>query len=146
MNMGADMLASMGVTFVLVMIVIFLHYEALRLISGSFEKLTGSPRRKLLLVVAGVLSAHVLEIVVFSSAYWLLPQMGDATLGGSIDGTWVDHFYLSASSYTTLGMGDIYATGSMRIVTAIESLVGLVLIGWSTSFTYLAMRNFWNQH
>lgn len=146
MNMGSSMLASIGTTIVLVIFVIFLHYEALRLISGSIEKLQGSPRRRLLAVVGGVLCAHILEIVVFSLGYWVLPQIGAVSLEGVVDGTWVDYFYLSASSYTTLGMGDIHATGAMRIVTAIESLVGLVLIGWSTSFTYLAMRDFWNLH
>jgi hypothetical protein len=32
----------------------------------------------------------------------------------------------------------------MRIVAGIESLNGLVLIGWSASFTYLTMERFWD--
>jgi hypothetical protein len=32
----------------------------------------------------------------------------------------------------------------MRLITGIEALNGLLLIGWSASFTYLAMQKFWN--
>lgn len=138
------MIASIVMTVLLVIVVIFLHYEALRLISGAIEALSGSPRRRLLLVVGGVLTAHLLEIIVFASAYYVLPQFVQSSLLGTFDNNWVDYFYLSASSYTTLGMGDIYPEGPMRIVTAVESLVGLVLIGWTTSFTFLAMRDYWS--
>ena len=33
----------------------------------------------------------------------------------------------------------------MRLLTGIEALNGLVLIGWSASFTYLAMEEFWGE-
>jgi hypothetical protein len=31
----------------------------------------------------------------------------------------------------------------MRLIASVESLNGLVLIGWSASFTYLSMERFW---
>ena len=52
----------------------------------------------------------------------------------------LDFIYLSLTSYTTVGFGEVYATGPMRIVTGIESLNGLLLIGWSASFTYTVYR------
>ena len=48
--------------------------------------------------------------------------------------------------YTTLGVGDVAATGLMRVPAGIESLVGLVLITWTASFSYLAMERFWGDH
>ena len=45
--------------------------------------------------------------------------------------------------YTTLGIGDLHPNGVMRLVAGVESLNGLVLIGWSASFTYLTMEEFW---
>ena len=33
----------------------------------------------------------------------------------------------------------------MRLVAGVESLNGLVLIGWSASFTYLTMEEFWGR-
>jgi hypothetical protein len=60
-------------------------------------------------------------------------------------GGFVDFFYFSITCYTTLGLGDVFPSGAMRIVAGIEALNGFVLIGWSTSFTYLAMERFWKE-
>ena len=53
------------------------------------------------------------------------------------------YFYFSAETYTSLGFGDLYPVGLLRLIAGIECLNGLVLIGWSTAFIYLAMRRFW---
>ena len=45
--------------------------------------------------------------------------------------------------YETLGFGDIYPTGALRVVCGIESLIGLLMVGWTASFTYLEMRRYW---
>ena len=47
-------------------------------------------------------------------------------------------------TYTSLGLGDIHPTGPMRLLVGLEALAGLMLIGWSSSFTYLSMRRFWD--
>lgn len=51
--------------------------------------------------------------------------------------------YFSGETYTTLGLGDIYPTGSLRLVTGIEALTGLLMRSWTGSFTYLEMRRYW---
>lgn len=140
------MFAMFLVTAVLVAVSVFIHYEALRAISGRMEVMTGRPRQRLLVVVSGALFAHLLEILVFAGAYAVLPGAGMGEIKGVYSGGFIDHFYLSASSYTTLGIGDLFPEGALRFLTAVEALVGLVLIGWSTSFTYLAMRDFWSLH
>lgn len=43
----------------------------------------------------------------------------------------------------SLGLGDMFPSGHLRLISAIEALNGLILIGWSTSFTFLAMRRYW---
>jgi hypothetical protein len=50
--------------------------------------------------------------------------------------TFIDFIYFSFSTYTTLGIGDIFITGDARLVAAIESLLGLILIAWSATVTY----------
>ena len=55
----------------------------------------------------------------------------------------MDYFYYSAVMYTSLGLGDVFPTGHLRFMSGIEALNGLMMIGWSTSFTFLAMRNYW---
>jgi hypothetical protein len=43
-----------------------------------------------------------------------------------------------------LGIGDLYPTGALRIISGIEALNGLVMVGWSASMTYIYMEKFWH--
>ncbi len=129
----------------LVAICVVIHYEILRVVSSALVGIHMRPRQRLLVVIFGAFVAHLLEICLFAAAYMMMQyQWGMGSIEGASAGNWEDFFYFSAASYTTLGMGDITPTGAMRSMVAIESLAGLVLIGWSTSFTYLSMRDFWN--
>ncbi|MHB8622686.1 MAG: ion channel [Sulfuricaulis sp.] len=55
----------------------------------------------------------------------------------------VTDLHFSAETYTSIGFGDIYPLGTLRMIAGIEAPSGLLLIGWSASFTYLAMLKFW---
>jgi hypothetical protein len=48
------------------------------------------------------------------------------------------------TSYTTLGVGDVYPKGLLRILVGVEALNGFLLITWSASFTYLMMQRYWH--
>ena len=131
---------------VLVGLCVIIHYEALRLVSGLLVQVRLHARQRLLVVISGAFLAHLLEICLFAATLMLMEyNLNLGSIAGAHSGEWEDFFYFSAASYTTLGMGDITPTGAMRSMVAIESLAGLVLIGWSTSFTYLTMRDLWNQ-
>ena len=56
----------------------------------------------------------------------------------------LDAVYLSTTTYSTLGFGDLVPTGPIRFMVGTESLIGLLLITWSASFTYLEMRRYWD--
>ena len=127
---------------------VLLHYEGLRAVWAILRSLHSRPRRKLLIVICGVLSVHWLEIGLFSVGYWL----GDRILhlgvfyGASGDPhamTRADYIAFSAETYTSLGLGDIRPVGVLRLLAGTETLTGLILIAWSASFTYLAMSRFW---
>jgi hypothetical protein len=49
----------------------------------------------------------------------------------------------STETYASLGFGDVYPVGVMRLVAGIEALTGLLMIGWTASFTYLEMCRHW---
>jgi hypothetical protein len=61
---------------------------------------------------------------------------------GHLEDDLLDCFYFSMATVTTFGIGDLHPCGAMRLVASVESLNGLVLIGWSASFTYLTMEEF----
>ena len=58
----------------------------------------------------------------------------------------VDYLYFSTATYTSLGYGDIYPLGGLRLMAGIETITGLMMIAWSASFTYLTMEKFWGLH
>jgi Ion channel len=129
----------------LVILSTFTHYEVLRLLSAYVPRIRIRPRARLLVVLFGTFFGHLLEIGFYALAYFYLRDYSDL---GNFGGQFVDRFasylYFSAESYTSLGLGDIYPLGPLRLITGIEALNGLLLIGWSASFTYLAMQKFWN--
>jgi hypothetical protein len=53
--------------------------------------------------------------------------------------------YFSAETFTSLGFGDVTPVGPIRLLAGLEALNGLLLIGWSASFTYIAMERFWER-
>ncbi len=91
-----------------------------------------------------LLMLHVVEIWLFGIVIDLVgyfPDLGVIT--GMHPVGILDAVYLSATTYSTVGYGDLVATGPIRILLGTEALVGLLMITWSASFTYLEMRRYW---
>jgi hypothetical protein len=124
-------------------------YELLRFVWSKLPHMTMMPRKRVLLVIGAVFCGHILNIWIFGVVYYLLIHYGMGTLaGGVVDkGEFaIDFFgclYFSAVSYTTLGLGDVTPEGALRMITGVESLSGFILIGWTVTFTYMAMEKFW---
>jgi hypothetical protein len=131
----------------MIVLTVLLHYEILRGTSLLIPLLGIPPRSRIIVVIAAAFIAHLLQISLYALAFYAM-QYGFnlGRLSGELEGTLLDFFYFSTTNFTTLGIGDLYPEGPMRIVAAIQSLNGLVLIGWSASFTYLAMEKFWDLH
>jgi hypothetical protein len=141
------MLAAMVTVTVLVALSVLIHYEVLRLASDLVPRLRIPPRTRILAAIAAAFFAHTVEVWVFAIAYYLLQNhLGMGSIGGEVDGSFEEFVYFSAQSYTSLGFGDVYPLGSLRLVAGVEALVGLVMIGWSASFTFLEMQRYWELH
>jgi hypothetical protein len=52
--------------------------------------------------------------------------------------------YFSAETYTTLGYGDVLPHGDLRLLAGMQALNGMLLIGWTASYTYLSMERLWD--
>ena len=129
----------------LVILSTFTHYEVLRALSAYVPRIQIRPRARLLAVLFGTFFGHLLEISFYAMAYYFLKDHFDlGNFGGKFADNFSSYLYFSAETYTTIGLGDIYPLGPLRLITGIEALNGLLLIGWSASFTYLAMQKFWN--
>ena len=93
------------------------------------------PRRNVpvFLVLFGViLCLHLAEICLWAGFYFWrggLPSF-EASL------------YFSAASYSTVGYGDVVLPGPWRLVGALESLTGVLLLGWSAAFFFSVVSRF----
>lgn len=142
-NWGINLLV-VAVTAITVSLVVLIHYEGLVQVSQRLNQMRTQRRRKVLYGIFAVLILHVAEIWVFGSALWgLLELAGAGHLTGSLHMSLLDAIYLSTTTYTTVGFGDLAPVGPVRFLIGTEALTGFVLITWSASFTYLEMEHFW---
>lgn len=138
--------AVVAATVAAVTLSVLVHYEGLLFLSRRLALPSGTRRIKVLYAIFGAVCLHVLEIWIFGLAYFLLlhwPACGFLGVPGAPH--LFDAVYFSATTYSTLGYGDIAPVGPIRFMAGTESLIGLVLITWSASFTYLEMEKFWRK-
>jgi hypothetical protein len=139
---------------VLTVTVVGIHYEALRLLSAMHPR-RWSGRMNIGVLIVCIILVHCLEALVFALGFWFADQVlglggltGPAGPGGGLSGVHKQpgalvYAYFALETYTTQSPGDIFPVGASRLIASIEPLVGLILIGWSTSFTYVMMRRDW---
>ncbi len=140
------MIQSIFLSAALVVTTIVFHYEALRLLSTVVPAVKFPVRAKVLLVVLGCFAAHTIETWFYAVAYFVMDRLGIGSLEGRVEHSFADYLYFSATCYSTVGFGDVFPTGEMRLVAGVEGINGLFLIAWSTSFTYFMMNQFWPLH
>jgi hypothetical protein len=133
-----------GATVFVVVLCVYVHYEGLVWMSRGLDRLKMRGRPLMLILILGVLVLHSIEIGIFAAGFFLLlqnPIFGE--LVGLAEPSYWNCVYFSTVSYTTLGFGEIVPTDDIRFLTGMESLVGLVLIAWSASYTYIEMQRRW---
>jgi hypothetical protein len=134
------------VCVLLLVLTTVLHYEVLRGLSAGLPALRVASRGKLLLVIFAAFAAHAVEILLYALALWGLVHYGGVgQLGDGSRSSFSVAVYFSAETYTSLGYGDIVPSGSLRLLAGVEALNGLLLIGWSASYVYIAMVRFWRE-
>ena len=77
-------------------------------------------------IVVAMLALHGLEIWLFAFVY-----IGLDAINGLEDA-----LYFSTISYSTVGYSDIHILAEWRLLGAFESILGMVLLGWSTAFFF----------
>ena len=125
-------------------------YEAMRVVWGILPRLQIAPRLSVILIIIPIFAVHIINIWIYALAYFLIENfMNLGHLTGNISpamltyASFIDRLYFSSSTYTSLGLGDILPVRDLRTLSSAEVLNGLVMIGWTISFTYLTMEKFW---
>lgn len=131
----------------MVIVSVLVHFETMTLISDrvvpwGIRRKQG--RRTIVFALMALMVGHIVEIWLFALAIRVMlwfPAFGD--IGGGFEGKIGDYLYFSAVNYTSLGYGEVFPVGSIRAISVTEALTGLMMIGWSASFTYLKMEQLW---
>lgn len=97
---------------------------------------TTARRLKVLCSTAVVLlSLHIIEVVVWALAYILV-------VGGKQFQGFEDSVYFSTVTFASLGYGDVVISGPRRLLSAIQSMVGLLVFGWSSALLFAVVQRF----
>ena len=121
-----------------------IHFEILSTLNIRLPALSIPSRSKLLIVMFGAFTAHALEIALYGFVlYGLIHLTGAGSLSGIGSSSLENCLYFSAETFSSLGFGDLIPNGPIRLLAGTEALNGLLLIGWSASYAYLAMERFW---
>jgi voltage-gated potassium channel len=125
---------QLGVALFLVTITLWLHCGGIatlitwaRLaVAGDIHKL--GPYRSAALVVrvtTAMIAVHGSEVLLWACSYrWLCFS------------SWESALYFSASSYATVGYGDVVLTSRWRMLGPLESMIGVLMCGLSASLLF----------
>lgn len=133
-----------GLTATLVVLCVVVHFEALERLNFAMPRLAMPLRLRILFLIVAILAVHVVEIAIFAVGLLLAVNLGDlGYIAGVTHPRLGDMLYLSATTYTTVGYGDLAPVGPIRLLLGLEALTGFVLLTWSASFTFLEMQRYW---
>jgi voltage-gated potassium channel len=96
-------------------------------------------RRAMLILVNTALIVfllHAVEIMLWAGAYLaLLPTDELASFEEAV--------YFSFVTFTTLGYGEITLSAGWRLLSGIEALNGILLVGWTTAMIFSVVQSIW---
>ena len=83
-----------------------------------------------------LMTLHAVEIMLWAGSYILLLPAGELA-------SYEQAVYFSIVTFTTLGYGDITLSEGWRMLSGIEALNGILLIGWTTAMLFAVVQHMW---
>ena len=115
-----------------------------RYLAGRFLDSQGKLRSRNLLSALSIAAVflvflHSVEIMVWAGVYKALVPVGElADFEAAV--------YFSFVTFTTLGYGDITLSEGYRLLSGIQALNGILLVGWSTALMFAVVQKAWQSH
>ena len=85
-----------------------------------------------------LITLHALQISVWAVAY-------QALVPGAELATFEEALYFSFVTFTTLGYGDITLSEGWRLLSGIQALNGILLVGWTTALLFGLVQRTWHR-
>jgi len=83
-----------------------------------------------------LISLHAIQITVWAAAYRAVLPDGELE-------TFEKALYFSFVTFTTLGYGDITLSEGWRVLSGIQALNGIILVGWTTALLFAVVQRSW---
>jgi len=118
---------------------VLMHHVAIRFVYAKVLERRGfnSAAHNMVQALLVLLGAHLSEMALFALGYVLLRAVAaEPVLSGAIGDGFADILYYSATTYTSLGLGDVFPAKPARLLTGIEALTGLIMIAWTAAFLF----------
>ena len=82
----------------------------------------------MLIAVIGLFATHLIESGLFACGLLLSAEYFE--IGGltGVSGQFREYLYYSMVTYTSLGLGDVFPLGELRLISGIEVLTGLLVM------------------
>lgn len=94
--------------------------------------------RVLIITAIVLITLHIIEIFIWALAYLVVVPDGELQ---SLESA----FYFSAVTFTTLGYGDITLSSDWRLLSGLQAIDGILLIGWTTAFLFAVLQRAWSR-
>ena len=145
--MLVEFLEILIIGFITLFIATGFFYECMCVLLRIISYFNFSPRRLLYTLITGIFIAHGLTIFLYALVYWLLVHwLGFEQLSGLVNDHYLSYLYYSATTYSSLGVGDVFSAGGLRFVTGLQAINGLILITWSATIAYFSIQRMWKEH
>jgi len=133
--------------FFALLVVTGFFYECLCLLLKLITHFNFTPRALLYTLITGIFIAHGLAILIYAFIYLVLVHwFGYEQLSGLVNNHFLSYLYYSATTYSSLGVGDVFPSGELRFITGLQSINGLILITWSATIAYFSILKMWKKH
>ena len=128
-------------SLIVILVNITLHSYVVKYLKNNYQK--NQSTKSYALVTSVLICSHIAQVLLFTLLYFFLLKISPffGAFSGTTENIFLDIFYYSFNCYTTLGMGDVFATGPIRIIAVLESLIGLIMIAWSASLLLSILLN-----
>lgn len=133
------MIAATSIGIALFLLALTLHVAILRLAKKMSPP--GAPPAGLRLIAGSllVLISHMLVGVLFAVGFAWAASLGLGGFAKEPAMSAMDYYYFALITVSTVGLGDIYPTEHLRVITGIASLTGFMLISCTAQYIYKTM-------
>jgi hypothetical protein len=114
----------------------WVHHLARRFPEGQGLGRIRGALHVLLTTVVMAIALHAFQIAIWAVAYLMLVPTGELQ-------TMEQALYFSFVTFTTLGYGDITLSEGWRLLSGIEALNGILLVGWTTALLFAVVQRTW---